>query len=134
MADKGIIDFGLRNEVETIRARQGIVRIDMDLLRELIELREFRDKHPLPTSGARPAKAKSDVVRVLEAHAIFGEYLDREASLLDRKLQALEAGSYGEIAEADTDERERNEAIGRRAVHVMSLATSSPTERERGGQ
>jgi hypothetical protein len=122
MSDADIISPGLRNEIEGIRARQSIVRIDMDLLRELIELREFREKHPLPPAAGPDAKPKSNVVRVLEAHAVFGEYLDREAARLERKLQALDAGTFDAIAQTDADERARNDVIGRRAVEIMEQA------------
>lgn len=110
----------LKNEIDSIRCYSSLFQSDGDICRELLTLREFRDRHPMPES-AKPAvgnaRPKSSVIRHAEAKLIFGEYCDLEARRLAVKASALELGTWTfEAGQRDEAERLRNEKIAQRAI------------------
>jgi hypothetical protein len=108
----------LRNEMESLRCKVALILPDADLVRELIELRQYKAAHPLtPAVERERIKPKSVLIRQLEAMCVFHEYADREFARLNRKADAIEAGTFDELA--DREERERNESIGERAVRWL---------------
>ena len=117
----------LLNELATIRCYASLFRSDADLVTELLDLRAFRDAHPLPAAAKPFAKAalpKSALVRHMEAQVIFGEYCERECRRLTEKLKRMDDGVWSpDDAAADADERARNDQIGRRAVDLEADAT-----------
>lgn len=129
----GRIDYAdfmrLRNEVDTVHSYARLFMGNASLMRELVELRAFRDAHPLPPS-AKPrsvARTKSGLIRHAEAMAVFGEYCDRESARLIEKLRRMEAGTFdAPVRAADAALAKSNEAIGRRAA-AMEATIDAPT-------
>lgn len=120
----------LRNEIDTIRCYASLFQSDAGLVAELLDLRVFRDTHPVPlaTSEKLARRPKSSLVRHMEAQLIFGDFCDRESRRLAEKLKLLEGGTWTAAdAARDENERARNEAIGHRAVEAERQSASPPT-------
>lgn len=115
----------LRNEVDTIRCIGALFKSDAAWSREFVELRAFRDAHPLPIAQ-KPAlsdRPTSWIIRRAEAELVFGEYCERESARMIEKIRLMEAGQLDKAAaRADLDDRTRNEKIARSAIAAESEA------------
>lgn len=122
----------LRNDLDTIRCYASLFRSDADLVSELIDLRAFRNAHPLPSKPYQhDALPRSALIRHMEAQVLFGDYCERESRRLTEKLRRMEAGQMTpEFAGQDDAERARNDAIGRRAVAMEAALSPSPQTQE----
>lgn len=117
-ATPDMVMLEIRRIDERLTCRAGLLRIDADLLKELIEARDelARLRGSAPTQ-AKATREKSSLVLNMEAHLLFAGYCEQEAARLNEKKRLLEAGAFHDLeAEKDRQWRERNEAAAERAI------------------
>jgi len=114
--------LSIRQEIERIACRAAEFEFDARLLKELVDLREFRDKHPLPfpkKPSLGEGGSSSEFIRMAEAALVFGEYARREQGRLSEKMSLLGSGEFSTAArQYDLDIRELNERIFEKGICI----------------